>query len=69
MENTDTPIIIDPINGGRVKKFLVTFKDVFEARSEEECYTILIKYLQDCVTFQDVVAFDFEELTEPQPPQ
>jgi len=48
-----------------MKKYLVSFKDTIEANSEEDAYDKLLAYLGDCVRFQDVVAFDFEEQKEP----
>jgi len=44
-----------------MKKFNVTFEDVFEAESEEDCYEILLDYLNDCVNYEDVTAFEFNE--------
>lgn len=43
-------------------KYLVTFKDEFEADSEEQAYDQLLVYLGDCVRNADVVAFDFKEV-------
>jgi esterase/lipase len=44
-----------------MKKFLVTFCDVFEAKSEEEAYQDLLQFLQNCVKFEDVTPFEFTE--------
>lgn len=48
-----------------MKKFMVTFKDVFEAETEDQCYDKLREYLTDCVNFGDVTAFEFEDITSP----
>ena len=48
-----------------MKKYLVTFKDEFEATSEQDAYDKLLVYLGDCVRYEDVVAFDFKEMKEP----
>jgi len=49
-----------------MKKYRVTFKDTIVAETEEAAYDKLLEYLGDCVRYQDVVAFDFEEVKEPQ---
>ncbi len=45
-----------------MKKFNVTFKDMLEAESEEDCYEQLLIYLEDCVKYEDVTAFEFNEV-------
>lgn len=45
-----------------MKKFKVTFTDEIEAKTEEDAYKILIKYLMDCTWYEDVTAFNFEEI-------
>jgi hypothetical protein len=47
-----------------MKKYKVTFVDEIEARSEEEAYAMLVEYLKDCGRFEDVSAFDFEEIID-----
>lgn len=46
-----------------MKTFRVQFVDLITAESEEAAYDILLKYLSDCVKYNDVVAFDFQEET------
>ena len=46
----------------KMKKFKVTFTDEIEAKTEEDAYKILIKYLMDCTWYEDVTAFNFEEI-------
>ena len=48
-----------------MKKFKVTFTDVFEAEAEEDCYEQLLEYLRGVVHFEDVTAFEFEEAYKP----
>lgn len=47
-----------------MKKFKITFTDYAYAKSEEDAYKILVNYLQDCGKFEDVSAFNFEEVEE-----
>ena len=47
-----------------MKTFKVTFTDTIQAETEEEAYHRLIVYLQDVVEFEDVTAFDFQEIKE-----
>lgn len=48
-----------------MKKFKVTFEDVFGMyETEEQAYDALLEYLNDCVKFEDVTAFNFEEINE-----
>lgn len=46
-----------------MKTFRVQFVDLITAESEEAAYDILLQYLSDCVKYDDVVAFDFQEET------
>ena len=41
--------------------YKVSFIDIFEADSEENCYNHLLKYLSECVENKDVTAFNFIE--------
>ena len=45
-----------------MKRFYVTFTDVFEADSEEDVIQQLLAYLGDVVVFTDVTAFDIGEI-------
>jgi len=45
-------------------KFHIILDAVFECEKEEEIYDSLLAYLKDCVTFQDVTAFDIQTLEE-----
>lgn len=45
-----------------MKRFYVTFTDVFEADSEEDVIQQLLTYLGDVVVFTDVTAFDIGEI-------
>ena len=47
-----------------MKKFNVTFEDVFAAESEEDCYKELLIFLGDCVRHDDVTAFEFKEVKD-----
>lgn len=47
-----------------MKKYKVTFVDEIEAENEEDAYHRLIVYLQDVVQYEDVTAFEFEEIKE-----
>jgi hypothetical protein len=44
-----------------MKKYEVTFRDIFKANTEEEVYDKLLIYLRDCIINQDVTAFQFYE--------
>lgn len=48
----------------KMKKYKVTFVDEIEAENEEDAYHRLIVYLQDVVQYEDVTAFEFEEIKE-----
>tara|TARA_B100000809_G_C14699786_1_gene373707 strand:- start:29 stop:217 length:189 start_codon:yes stop_codon:yes gene_type:complete len=48
-----------------MKKFKVTFTDVFEAETEEDCHEQLFEYLRSVLHFEDVTAFGFEEAYKP----
>jgi hypothetical protein len=45
-----------------MKKYKVTFVDEIDAENEEYAYARLIEYLSDVVRYEDVTAFDFEEI-------
>lgn len=45
-----------------MKRFYVTFTDVFEDDSIEGVYQQLIDYLEEIVTYKDVTAFDVGEI-------
>jgi hypothetical protein len=46
-------------------KFKITFTDVIDkVENEEHAYEILLNYLNECVGFRDVSAFDFKEVKE-----
>ena len=45
-----------------MKKFEITFKDVFEAENEETVYQHLLDYLNEVVKMEDVTAFEFKEV-------
>ena len=47
-----------------MKKYKVTFEDVFEAHTEEGAYDEVIKYCYDVGFTADVTAFNFEEIKE-----
>lgn len=47
-----------------MKKYRVTFKDVFEVENEDEAYDVLLDYLAEIVRYGDVTAFDFKEIKE-----
>jgi hypothetical protein len=47
-----------------MKKYKVTFIDITEAENEEDAYARLIEYLRGVVRYEDVTAFDFEEVKE-----
>ena len=47
-----------------MKKYKVTFTDVFEAEAEEDCYEQLFEYLRSVLYYEDVTAFNFEEIKE-----
>ena len=48
-----------------MKKFKVTFTDVFEAETEEDCYEQLFEYLRSVLHYEDVTAFEFKEAYKP----
>jgi hypothetical protein len=45
-----------------MKKFEVTYRDEFEANTEEEAYDKFLAYLTDCVIDSDITVFQFYEL-------
>ena len=45
-------------------KFKINLDAVFECEKEEEIRASLLAYLKDCVTFEDVNAFDIQTLQE-----
>ena len=45
-----------------MKKFEITFKDVFEAEDEETAYQYFLDYLHEVVKMEDVTAFEFKEV-------
>lgn len=47
-----------------MKRYKVTFKDIFEVESEDEAYDVLLDYLAEIVRYEDVTAFDFKEIQE-----
>ena len=47
-----------------MKKYKITFVDETEAENEEEAYAALIEYLRGVVRYEDVTAFEFEEVKE-----
>lgn len=48
----------------KMKKYKIKFIDIIEAESEENAYDIFIKYLQECVEYRDVTAFEFYEVKQ-----
>ena len=44
-----------------MKKFKVTYKDEWEAKTEEECYEKVLSYLSECVEAEDLIAFEITE--------
>ena len=48
----------------KMKKYKITFVDETEAENEEEAYAALIEYLRGVVRYEDVTAFEFEEVKE-----
>jgi hypothetical protein len=47
-----------------MKRYRVYYIDTVEANSEEEAYEETLKYLQDCIKYQDVSSFDYEYIGE-----
>ena len=45
-------------------KFHIILDAVFECEQEGEIHASLLAYLKDCVTFEDVTAFDIQALAE-----
>ena len=45
-------------------KVEVTFKDVFDAKDEDELYEAVLEYLLYVVKYQDLTAFNFGEVKE-----
>jgi hypothetical protein len=52
------------LEGEIMKKFEVTYRDEFEANTEEEAYDKFLTYLEDCVIDRDITVFQFYELPE-----
>ena len=44
-----------------MKKFKITFEDVFIAENKEQAYEHLLDYLHEVVRVEDVAAFEFKE--------
>lgn len=42
-------------------KYMISFKDVFEASDENEAIEQFLNYLDECVRQRDVTAFDFKK--------
>jgi uncharacterized protein YciU (UPF0263 family) len=42
-------------------KYSIKFLDEIDAESVEEAYDILLKYLSDCVEYQDITGFSFTD--------
>jgi hypothetical protein len=49
-------------NFNLIKSFKVTFTNDFVAESKEEACKKLLDYLKECVKYEDVTTFDFEEI-------
>ena len=47
-----------------MKKFKITFVDEWKCQDEEQVIEILLDYLNNCVKFEDVTAFEIEEIKE-----
>jgi hypothetical protein len=47
-----------------MKRYRVFYIDEVQANSEEEAYEETLKYLQDCITHQDISAFNYEYIGE-----
>ena len=45
-----------------MKRFYVTFTDVFKDNSIEGVYQQLLDYLEEVVTYEDISAFDIGEI-------
>jgi hypothetical protein len=45
-----------------MKKFEITFKDVFLAEDEEQAYQHFLDYLHEVVRVEDIDAFEFKEV-------
>ena len=45
-------------------KVEVTFKDIFDAENEDKLYDSVLEYLLYVVKYQDLTAFNFEEVRE-----
>ena len=55
--------LLESINMSK-KTYRVTFIDNVTADSEEEAYEALLDYMAQCVKYQDVTCFTFEEAQE-----
>ena len=47
-----------------MKRYRVFYIDEVQANSEEEAYEQTLKYLEDCIKYQDVSAFGYEFIGE-----
>jgi hypothetical protein len=47
-----------------MKKFKITFADEWECQDQEQVIEILLDYLNDCVKFEDVAAFEIKEIAD-----
>ena len=47
-----------------MKKYKVTFHDIFEAEGEADCFAQLIQRMWSVVYHDDVTAFEIEEVEE-----
>jgi len=45
-----------------MKTFKITYTDTITAETEEEAYDIFSAYLSECVKFEDLTAYGFEEI-------
>ena len=43
-----------------MKRYRVFYVDEVQANSEEEAYDETLKYLQDCIKYEDVSSFNYE---------
>jgi hypothetical protein len=48
----------------KMKKWIVTYTDEIEADTEEQAYQHILAYLEECVRYDDVTAFDFKEVKQ-----
>ncbi len=46
-----------------MKSYKITFSDIFDnLESEEQAYDVFLDYLNDCVKYEDVTAFQFKRV-------